>query len=33
MATACYINYYRSYSDRGAFVNKELLQTDEVDEC
>ena len=32
MATACYINHYHSYSDRGAFVNKEPLQTDEVDE-
>lgn len=32
MATACYINRYHSYSDRGAFVNKEPFQTDEVDE-
>lgn len=32
MAVICYINLYRSYSDRGSFVQKDAWQTSSVDE-
>ena len=32
MAIACYINIYHSYSDRGAFVQKEAFNSIEVDQ-
>lgn len=32
MAVACIINLYKSYSDRGAFVQKGAWQSSEVDE-
>lgn len=32
MATAVYVNLYKSYSDRGAFVQSGLWQSSEVDE-
>lgn len=32
MATACYINRYKSYSDRGAFVQEGLWTSAEIDE-
>ncbi|MBR6493055.1 MAG: hypothetical protein IKT13_03875 [Paludibacteraceae bacterium] len=30
MAVGCIINLYQSYSDRGAFVQKGVIQSDEV---
>ena len=30
MAVGCIINLYQSYSDRGAFVQKGAIQSDEV---